>query len=112
MDDNNKTKRRKLSSDDGDVCYLDGVPNDILGEILKYFNDQGKDKLSVRMINKRFLNICKLVHDPTIKNNLPLKHASRNGYYKIVEELLKDPRVDPSANDNYSIRYMHLQMDI
>lgn len=37
-------------------------------------------------------------------NNSAIRWASKNGYSEIVELLLADKRVDPTAQDNYAIR--------
>ena len=41
--------------------------------------------------------------DVNTKNDTVIM-ASKNGHDKVVEQLLKDPRVDPSINDNEAIR--------
>lgn len=37
--------------------------------------------------------------DPSVDNNYPMRTAKRRDYMKIADELLKDPRVDPNAED-------------
>ena len=59
----------------------------------------------------------KLTCDPYIKKRLEsltnlqcsecsetIQEASKNGHIQVVERLLQDPRVDPSAGNNYAIR--------
>jgi ankyrin repeat protein len=41
--------------------------------------------------------------DPSIQNNLALSKASANGHLEIIELLLSDDRVNPSATSNYTI---------
>ncbi|KAI9335714.1 ankyrin repeat-containing domain protein [Obelidium mucronatum] len=46
----------------------------------------------------------KLVADPSIRDNIAIRHASAGGFLGIVRLLLKCPTVDASADDNYAIR--------
>jgi hypothetical protein len=46
--------------------------------------------------------------DPSAVINEAIRLASKNGHLCVVERLLQDPRVDPSADDNYAIRYASL----
>ena len=41
--------------------------------------------------------------DPSARDNSTIKFASQNGHYKVVELLLSDNRVNPSARDNSAI---------
>ena len=38
--------------------------------------------------------------DPTANENESIRRASQNGDLRVVERLLQDERVDPSARDN------------
>jgi hypothetical protein len=37
-------------------------------------------------------------------DNDSIQHSTQNGHVEVVQLLMADPRVDPSANDNYAIR--------
>ena len=39
------------------------------------------------------------------RNNLAIRGASSFGHFEIVERLLQEDDVDPSAGDNYAIRF-------
>lgn len=41
--------------------------------------------------------------DPSVDDNAPIRSAVWNGYFEIVELLLKDCRVDPAARNNYCV---------
>jgi hypothetical protein len=43
--------------------------------------------------------------DPSRANNAAIGAAAGKGLVAVVERLLADPRVDPSADNNFAIRY-------
>lgn len=50
-----------------------------------------------------FLSLCERV-----VNNVGIQTACEAGYTHVVRELLKDPRADPSVDDNYCLRYTYV----
>jgi hypothetical protein len=53
-------------------------------------------------------------YDPSENDNQPIIEASGSGHLNVVKLLLKDPRVDPSAQGNWAIRraYIYRYPDI
>ena len=91
---------------------------------------------SILCVSKHWLYISRKVIDPSIDDNCAIKWASKNGYVKVVESLLRNPkvytyarptngviifgrrkhkqvvvlllrdkRVDPSAENNWALRH-------
>ena len=52
----------------------------------------------------RFFAVGIWAFDPSIDSNRAIMRASEQGRITIVKRLLEDPRVDPSANDNFAVR--------
>lgn len=90
------------SNDDFCSCISDwllSLPRDKLP-----YNGDANQALSNRdtLAHTLILGWYKMHNDPEFANNR-LQIASEHGDTKIVELLLKNPRVDPSANDNLAI---------
>ena len=69
-----------------------------------------EDRLHTMLVQKNWLWFARRTFYPT----KTLRYASVNGHLELVRELLKDSRVDPSADNNFAIqeasRYGHLEV--
>ena len=78
--------------------------DELVIEVTKHLDR--KDWFSFMLVSKQFLR-CGRHHtsgiDPSVDNNLAVRDAAHNGHLVVVEFLLKDRRIDPSAH-NQAIR--------
>ena len=58
-----------------------------------------EDRLHTMLVQKNWLWLARRTFYPT----RTLCYSSMNGHLEVVRELLKDRRVDPSADDNQAI---------
>ena len=77
---------------------------DVLGLILSFVSFCGRNWLNVRLTCKNFLQTSFQAFDPTVNNNFALKWAIQTGCTKVVEDLLKNKRINPGMENNCSIR--------
>src|SRR5690606_22259310 len=59
-----------------------------------------EDRRSAMLVNKKWLRLARRTFYP----NRTLSYVAWNGLLKVVQELLKDKKVDPSAVHNQAIR--------
>jgi hypothetical protein len=67
--------------------------------------DLGKIMLDCCKIGGPMVVIKYLIKNKCVDPRLGIKSASKHGHVEVVKLLLGDPRVDPSADDNYAIRF-------
>lgn len=82
---------------------METLPDEIISIIIKSVPYKESNWLSIRLTCRRFYNIAKIAQDPSINNNKAIIHASRNGYLHLFEELIKDKRVDPFAQNDKAL---------
>jgi ankyrin repeat protein len=65
--------------------------------------------LAVKIGNMKMVRNClKTSFNSSVNNTITIKNASEYGHASVVQLLLKDPRIDPTADDNYAIRLASL----
>lgn len=80
---------------------MDSLPEPIVEVILSFVaSGTKKDRRSAMLVQKEWLRLARRTFYP----RRTLCFAARNGQLEVVRELLKDKRVDPSANNNSAIR--------
>jgi len=117
--------------------YFDFIPNEIVEGIFYFINFGKSNWFSVKLTCKRFLVIGEKLFDPSIHyqlairwacmsgsiiclnkllqdprvvlSNRCLKIAAERGHVEIVSALLSNPKVDPSAEGNISLRNACMQ---
>jgi ankyrin repeat protein len=63
-----------------------------------------EDWLTILTICERWQRVGREVFDPSQKNNKAIRWACLTGNVHVVKYLLRDPRVDPSADLNFGLR--------
>src|SRR5690606_36616559 len=90
---------------------MDTLPQPIAELVFSFVASGSKeDRRNAMLVNSNWLRLARRTFYPT----KTLRYASREGNLEVVQELLKDIRVDPSAEDNFAIRgassYGHLEV--
>jgi hypothetical protein len=70
-------------------------------------NNKSLEDNYINAIELNVSDVVKILLENNIEhfsNDWPIRHAAENGYYKIIELLLKDGRIDPSDYHNNVIR--------
>src|SRR5690606_17610592 len=81
---------------------MDSLPLPIAEEVFSFVASGSKeDRRNAMLVNSNWLRLARRTFYPT----KTLCYASVHGHLEVVQELLKDKRVDPSARDNYAIQY-------
>lgn len=78
------------------------LPDGLLGYIFEHLGQD--DWVTLLTICKRWQSVGKLIFDPSQKNNKAIRWACLVGNVHVVKYLLRDPRVDPSADLNFGLR--------
>ena len=86
------------------MSLVDQLPNDIF-QVIFSFVDKRKDNLSIMLVCKKWNKFAYKYLDFSINDQYAIRWASENGYLQIVTSLLKDSRVDPSAEGQYAIKW-------
>jgi surface antigen len=74
------------------------------GHTIEYNNDEFKNAV----LNGNLEEIVRLLGigvDPSDQNNFAVRRAAENGHVAVVDQLLRDPRVDSSFYDNEAVLY-------
>ena len=81
---------------------MEQLPQPIVELVISFVGSGSKeDRLHTQLVQKNWLWFARRTFYPA----KTLCYASLNGYLEVVRELLKDSRVDPSADNNYAIRW-------
>lgn len=81
------------------------IPNEILSLIFSFVKCEGRDWLSILLVNKQWLSVGRMTLDPSVNNNAAIRWACREGKEELVRLLLLDPRVNPSDGGNSCIHF-------
>ena len=80
---------------------MEQLPQPIAELVISFVASGSKeDRLHTMLVQKNWLRLARRTFYPT----KTLRYASENGHSEVVRELLKDSRVDPSADNNYAIQ--------
>ena len=60
--------------------------------------------IACKINNIELVNLLLLFDCDPLTNNAAIRVAAQNGHIDVVDRLLQDGRVDPSADDNFAIR--------
>lgn len=81
---------------------MDQLPVEIVAHIFSTLDETSW--LPALLTCKQWYFIGTQLFDPSVRNNVALRWACRNGQTQKVKELLKDKRVDPTDGGNAAIR--------
>jgi hypothetical protein len=112
--------RKEMKRKHEDLDPLPLLPDEIIVEILEYLPYAGKNWLNCRLVNKTFLRLSKIAHnpalskrkDPPVPNNYAIYWAVEHGYKNVLNELMQDKRTDPAMMWNLPIRTAAQRGDI
>ena len=68
--------------------------------------------IACKINNIELVNLLLLFDCDPLTNNAAIRVAAQNGHIDVVDRLLQDGRVDPSASNNYAIRIASLNCHI
>jgi hypothetical protein len=104
--------QEEVSRSMSEICYLhilslgkysmdsfDILPNDCIKLIISYY-----PKRCWFVLNKRISALACHEIDPSLKKNWAIRYGAREGFYKLVDRLIKDSRVFAGAAKNHAIR--------
>ncbi len=76
------------------------LPKDMKKQILGYVPGQNYSSVS-----QDFKNIFGTLHNPSENNNAAIKYAVKHNMPKVVANLLQNPEVDPTVDNNFPIKH-------
>ncbi len=82
--------------------FYSDLPLDVHNDI--YSLSGNKDLYSILTTSRATHTIASRYLHPDINNNEAIRISSERGNTEAVRSLLRDPKVDPSANYNHTIR--------
>jgi len=73
------------------------LPAEILMHLFTFIPFEQKAWLHTMMVCKLWKSVGSAVFSPSVRNNRPIRWAASNGHLWLVQHLMRDDRVDPSA---------------